>query len=99
MLTMLLVAAIAATPARAQNAPPSPPTTAPPPAADDQSGEAPLGEAEAMVLNFERADIREAIHSLATALGLSYTNDPRIEAQDTTPTAGKNARADLCAPR
>src|SRR5947199_1212068 len=96
MLTMLLVAAIAATPARAQNAPPSPPTTAPPPpAADDQSGEAPLGEEEAMVLNFERADIREVIHSLATALGISYTIDPRIEGQVTIRTAGKIAREDL----
>src|SRR5437867_70586 len=96
MLTMLLVAAIAATPGRAQNAPPSPPTTAPPPpAADDQSGEAPLGEEEAMVLNFERADIREVIHSLATALGISYTIDPRIEGQVTIRTAGKIAREDL----
>src|SRR5438876_8231905 len=96
MLTMLLVAAIAATPARAQNAPPSPPTTAPPPpAADDQSGEAPLGEEEAMVLSFERADIREVIHSLATALGNSYTIDPRIEGQVTIRTAGKIAREDL----
>src|SRR5438876_9532470 len=95
MLTMLLVAAIAATPARAQNAPPSPPTTAPPPAADDQSGEAPLGEEEAMVLSFERADIREVIHSLATALGISYTIDPRIEGQVTIRTAGKIAREDL----
>src|SRR5436309_3499225 len=95
MLTMLLVAAIAATPARAQNAPPSPPTTAPPPAADDQSGEAPLGEEEAMVLNFERADIREVTHSLATALGISYTIDPRIEGQVTIRTAGKIAREDL----
>src|SRR6059036_1720030 len=95
MLTMLLVAAIAATPARAQNAPPSPPTTAPPPAADDQSGEAPLGEEEAMVLNFERADIREVIHSLATALGISYTIDPRIEGQVTIRTNGKIAREDL----
>src|SRR2546430_11810179 len=95
MLTMLLVGATAATPARAQNAPPSPPTTAPPPAADDQSGEAPLSEEEAMVLNFERADIREVIHSLATALGISYTIDPRIEGQVNIRTAGKIAREDL----
>src|SRR5437870_1285614 len=96
MLTILLAAAIpAAVPARAQNAPPSPPPPAapqsPPPVAD----EAPLGEEEAMVLNFERADIREVIHSLATALGISYTIDPRIEGQVTIRTAGKIAREDL----
>src|SRR5439155_1609295 len=48
-----------------------------------------------MVLNFERADIREVIHSLATALGISYTIDPRIEGQVTIRTAGKIAREDL----
>src|SRR5437667_7529022 len=92
MLTILLAAAIAAAvPARAQNAPPSPA----PAAADEPAGEAPLGEEEAMVLNFERADIREGIHSLATALGISYTIDPRIEGQVTIRTAGKIAREDL----
>src|SRR5438046_431487 len=94
MLTIPLAAAIAATapaPARAQNAPPSPA----PPAPDEPAGEAPLGEEEAMVLNFERADIREVIHSLATALGISYTIDPRIEGQVTIRTAGKIAREDL----
>src|SRR5206468_66982 len=48
-----------------------------------------------MVLNFERADIREVIHSLATALGISYTIDPRIEGQVTIRTNGKIAREDL----
>src|SRR6184192_2067770 len=92
MLTIPLAAAIAAAaPARAQNAPPSPA----PPAPDEPAGEAPLGEEEAMVLNFERADIREVIHSLATALGISYTIDPRIEGQVTIRTAGKIAREDL----
>src|SRR5438046_10433470 len=94
MLTIPLAAAIAATapaPARAQNAPPSPA----PPAPDEPAGEAPLGEEEAMVLNFERADIREVIHSLATALGISYTIDPRIEGQVTIRTNGKIAREDL----
>ena len=92
MLTIPLAAAIAAAaPARAQNAPPSPA----PPAPDEPAGEGPLGEEEAMVLNFERADIREVIHSLATALGISYTIDPRIEGQVTIRTAGKIAREDL----
>src|SRR5437762_14246822 len=94
MLTIPLPGAIAATPpapARAQNAPPSPA----PPAPDEPAGEAPIGEEEAMVLNFERADIREVIHSLATALGISYTIDPRIEGQVTIRTNGKIAREDL----
>jgi len=61
----------------------------------EAEGERPLAEDEAMVLNFERADIREVIHSLATALGLSYTIDPRIEGQVTIRTTGKIARKDL----
>ena len=65
---------------------------APAPEAD---AERPLGDEEAMVLNFERADIREVIHSLATALGLSYTLDPRIEGQVTIRTTGRIARDDL----
>src|SRR5437867_5237146 len=71
--------------------PPAEPTPVPPPA----EGEQPLGEEEAMVLNFERADIRDVIHSLATALGLSYTIDPRIEGQVTLRTTGKIPREDL----
>jgi general secretion pathway protein D len=66
-----------------------------PPAASEEEGERPLGEEEAMVLNFERADIRDVIHSLATALGLSYTIDPRIEGQITLRTTGKIPREDL----
>lgn len=57
--------------------------------------EQPLGDDEAMVLNFERTDIRDVIHSLATALGLSYTIDPRIEGQVTIRTTGKIPREDL----
>jgi hypothetical protein len=43
-----------------------------PPAPTEPAPESdrPLGDDEAMVLNFERADIREVIHSLATALGI-----------------------------
>src|SRR5213080_954795 len=91
MLTILLGATIPPAPARAQNAPPP----AAPAAADEPAGDQPLGEEEAMVLNFERADIREVIHSLATALGISYTIDPRIEGQVTIRTNGKIAREDL----
>jgi general secretion pathway protein D len=67
----------------------------PPAAPAPEAAEQPLGEEEAMVLNFERADIREVIHSLATALGISYTIDPRIEGQVTIRTTGKIAREDL----
>jgi len=71
----------------------APPAEEPPQAAPE--GEPALGDEEAMVLNFERADIREVIHSLATALGLSYTIDPRIEGQVTIRTTGKIPREDL----
>jgi general secretion pathway protein D len=80
-------------PAAAPDAAPA--EAAPPGEPAEVEGERPLGEDEAMVLNFERADIREVIHSLATALGLSYTIDPRIEGQVTIRTTGKIARKDL----
>jgi general secretion pathway protein D len=50
---------------------------------------------EAIVLNFEGADIREVIHSLATALGINYSIDPRVQGQVTIRTTGKIARKDL----
>src|SRR4029450_13129659 len=77
---------LAGGPAWAQN-PPNPDEPAP---ESDR-----LGDDEAMVLNFERADIREVIHSLATALGISYTLDPRIEGQVTIRTTGKISRREL----
>ncbi|HWP66852.1 MAG TPA: secretin N-terminal domain-containing protein, partial [Candidatus Limnocylindria bacterium] len=57
--------------------------------------EEPLGEDEAMVLNFEKADVREVIHSLATALGLSYTIDPAISGDITIRTTGRIPRREL----
>jgi general secretion pathway protein D len=93
-----VVAVLAGTLARAQNPPaPTPPAPTPPAAQGEPppESERPLGEEEAMVLNFERADIREVIHSLATALGISYTLDPRIEGQVTIRTTGKIERRDL----
>src|SRR6185295_518165 len=84
------VALASGMPARAQDQP-----VAPPPAPAPGDADQPLGEEEAMVLNFERADIREVIHSLATALGISYTIDPRIEGQVTIRTTGRIAREDL----
>jgi general secretion pathway protein D len=73
------------------------PATAQEPAPAEAAPEAepPLGDEEAMVLNFERAEIREVIHSLASALGISYTIDPRIEGQVTIRTTGKISREDL----
>jgi general secretion pathway protein D len=88
MLAIVSVAAVlAGLPAWAQN---RPAPTDPAPESDR-----PLGDDEAMVLNFERADIREVIHSLATALGISYTLDPRIEGQVTIRTSGKISRREL----
>jgi hypothetical protein len=48
-----------------------PPPGVPAQPAGEAEPDQPLGDEEAMVLNFERADIREVIHSLATALGIS----------------------------
>ena len=49
----------------------------------------------AVILNFEGADIREVIHSLATALGIHYTIDPRVQGQITIRTASEIPRRDL----
>jgi len=88
MLAIVSVAdVLAGPPAWAQN-PPVPTELVP-------ESDRPLGDDKAMVLNFERADIREVIHSLATALGISYTLDPRIEGQVTIRTTGKISRREL----
>ena len=50
---------------------------------------------DAIVLNFEGADIREVIHSLAGALEINYLIDPRVEGQVTIRTTGKIPRAEL----
>ena len=77
-----------------------PPAGAPAPAAEEPGepepdAEEPLGEDDAMVLNFQGADIREVIHSLAGALGINYQIDPRVEGNITIRTTGKVAREDL----
>lgn len=73
-----------------EEAPPPPPVPAPlAPEAVSTSAD------EAVVLNFEGADIREVIHSLATALGISYTIDPRVQGQVTIRTSGRIAGRDL----
>lgn len=52
-------------------------------------------EEGAVILNFEGADIREVIHSMATALGLHYTIDPRVQGQVTIRTSSEIPRRDL----
>jgi len=78
-------------PSAAQGPAPGAPAAPAPP----EEGDRPLAEDESMVLNFERADIREVIHSLATALGISYTIDPRVTGEVTIRTTGRIARDDL----
>lgn len=58
----------------------------------------PPGQADAddsIVLNFENADIREVIYSLAVALNINYWLDPRVQGQVTVRTSGKLSREDL----
>ncbi|HEY2385604.1 MAG TPA: secretin N-terminal domain-containing protein, partial [Candidatus Binatia bacterium] len=50
---------------------------------------------DSVVLNFEGADIREVIHSLADALGINYQIDPRIQGQVTIRTTGTIGKQDL----
>ncbi len=50
---------------------------------------------DSIVLNFENADIREVIYSLAVAMNINYWIDPRVQGQVTVRTSGKLARADL----
>lgn len=50
---------------------------------------------ESIVLNFESADIREVIYSLASALGINYWIDPRVQGQITVRTTGRIDREDL----
>jgi len=50
---------------------------------------------ESVLLNFEEGDIRAVIDSLATALGLSYMIDPRVEGQVTIRTLGRIPKSDL----
>ena len=50
---------------------------------------------DSVVLNFEGADIREVVHSLADSLGINYQIDPRIQGQVTIRTTGPIAKEDL----
>src|SRR5262249_20340974 len=91
-------------PAPAPPAPPAPAATVVvPPAAGAvapiptaKPAAATTDEAEdSIVLNFENADIREVIYSLAVAMNINYWIDPRVQGQVTVRTSGRLSRADL----
>jgi general secretion pathway protein D len=46
------------------------------------------GERDAILLNFEQADIREVIYTFAAALGINYWLDPRVQGQVTARSFG-----------
>ena len=56
---------------------------------------APQDDSGSIVLNFENADIREVIYSLAVAMNINYWIDPRVQGQVTVRTSGKLSRDDL----
>src|SRR5690242_15083105 len=84
--------------AYAQSPPPGGAAPAPVPAAPAAAA-TPLPGAhtgdDSVVLNFEGADIREVIHSLADALAINYQIDPRIQGQVTIRTTGTISKEDL----
>lgn len=90
-------APVAAAPAPAPVVPaPAPVVPAPAPVEPAQAAPAPVAaDDESVVLNFEAADVREVIHSLADALGINYQIDPRIQGQVTIRTTGRIAKEDL----
>ena len=72
----------------------------PTPAAANGGAGSPVAKAttapdDSVVLNFEGADIREVIHSLADSLGINYQIDPRIQGQVTIRTTGPIKKEDL----
>lgn len=90
------VAVGAATVAGADTPVPTPVTSVP----NGSASPAPAPKAtpaadDSVVLNFEGADIREVIHSLADSLGINYQIDPRIQGQVTIRTTGPIAKEDL----
>lgn len=71
----------------------TPPPTTPRVAAPAATVDVP--DKDTIVLNFENADIREVIYSLAVAMNINYWVDPRVQGQVTVRTSGRLARADL----
>jgi general secretion pathway protein D len=82
-------APVVVTPSAVPAAPPAAPRVSPPAPAVD------VPEKDTIVLNFENADIREVIYSLAVAMNINYWVDPRVQGQVTVRTSGRLARADL----
>ena len=78
----------------AQGQPPSPPADVVPAPSASPAARAATAD-DSVVLNFEGADIREVIHSLADALGINYQIDPRIQGQVTIRTTGTIGKQDL----
>ena len=62
---------------------------------DQADGSAGTTDDDSVVLNFEGADIREVIYSLASALNINYWLDPRVQGQVTVRTATPIGREDL----
>ena len=66
---------------------------------DDEATAEPTGllaiNADAVRLNFEGADIREVIHTIAGTLGIHYIIDPRVQGQVTIRTASDIPRDEL----
>jgi len=91
-------AVVAPPPSLAPAPAPAPASTVRPPAASgpahDASGDG-TGAKDSIVLNFENADIREVIYSLAVAMNINYWVDPRVQGQITVRTSGKLSRDDL----
>ncbi len=67
----------------------------PPPAVSQAAAPADADASDSIVLNFENADIREVIYSLAVAMNINYWVDPRVQGQVTVRTSGKLSRDDL----
>jgi len=92
LLTSVTAAAMCWATAAAYAQSPPPPAA---PAAPASTPAAARAADDSVVLNFEGADIREVIHSLADALAINYQIDPRIQGQVTIRTTGTIAKQDL----
>jgi len=97
VIPSVTVAAVfwATTVAYAQSPPPAGTVDVVPAASPSPAPRAGSPTDDSVVLNFEGADIREVIHSLADALGINYQIDPRIQGQVTIRTTGTIAKQDL----
>lgn len=97
VISSVTVAAVlwATTMAHAQPPPPAGAVDVVPATSPSPAPRTPAATDDSVVLNFEGADIREVIHSLADALAINYQIDPRIQGQVTIRTTGTIAKQDL----